>query len=673
MGFRSNRLKLQWFSVTIHTPSRRSIQLHTDAAGAPPKDAFGPFRVLHQIGAGALGPVFRAYDPERDRLVAVKLFRLDLPPERVHRLVAQFERLIAAGLTHPAIAAPLATGIEEVTAYLAQDYVAGESLDATVRGHGPAPPSDALRVVTQLAGALDFASVVRVNHGVLHPRDILQCGEETRLTGLGIARALESIGVPTPVRRPYTAPERVVGSPWDRRADVFGLAALIHELLWARRVAATGEETAASLTEIAGGDLARLRTVFGRALAEDPARRFDTALEFAEALRDAFPDVVISTRASRLPTVDERLPIESEPQLPLEVPRDELEAAPRVAPGEFDFRRAESTRYADVESAPSPGEQPAVPFWADQLPGHDPPGSVPAVPAGLVDSYQPAADVPLTAERSKSAISALALALVVGGVVGFAAGYGVGTRDRSAAPSFAVSSSTSNPGTPAGTTGAAPELTETTVKSEPDVRLRPDATPERPSPVDADPGVRTLPDRSDRRGLGGNSQRDQSGSLLVRSAPLGARVFVDGREYGRTPVTVRDLARGAHRVRVIHDGYTIEDRRVAITASQSTRAMTVWLSPARIPTATTRQPAEASPLTPATTGQYAAPLLVESRPDGAKVFIDARLVGTTPLALAEVALGEHALRLERDGYRRWSSSIRVVAGEQNRVTASLER
>ena len=46
-------------------------------------DAFGPFRVLHQIGAGALGPVFRAYDPEQDRLVAVKLFRLDLSPERV--------------------------------------------------------------------------------------------------------------------------------------------------------------------------------------------------------------------------------------------------------------------------------------------------------------------------------------------------------------------------------------------------------------------------------------------------------------------------------------------------------------------------------------------------------------------------------------------------------------
>src|SRR5436190_11434798 len=96
--------------------------VHTEAAGVQPPDAFGPFRVLHQIGAGALGPVFRAYEPDRDRLVAVKLFRLDLPPERGHQLVAEFEQLIAADLVHPAIAAPLATGIDGVNAYLAQDY-----------------------------------------------------------------------------------------------------------------------------------------------------------------------------------------------------------------------------------------------------------------------------------------------------------------------------------------------------------------------------------------------------------------------------------------------------------------------------------------------------------------------------------------------------------------------
>src|SRR4029077_16323264 len=102
--------------------------------------------------------VFRAYEPDRDRLVAVKLFRLDLPPERVHQLVGEFEQLIAADVQHPAIAAPRATGIDGVNAYLAQDFVAAASLDIVMRENGPAPLAEALRVAGQLAAALDYAA-----------------------------------------------------------------------------------------------------------------------------------------------------------------------------------------------------------------------------------------------------------------------------------------------------------------------------------------------------------------------------------------------------------------------------------------------------------------------------------------------------------------------------------
>ena len=176
----------------------------------------------------------------RERLVAVKLFKLDLPPERAHQLVAEFERLIAAELTHPALAAPLATGISGVSAFLAQDYVAADSLDIAVREYGPAPVGNALRVAAQLAGALDFAAAVYVTHGALHPRDVLLSSDETRLTGLGVTRALERIGVIAPVRRPYTAPERIAGGEWDRRADVFSLAALMHELMWGAAISGLG-------------------------------------------------------------------------------------------------------------------------------------------------------------------------------------------------------------------------------------------------------------------------------------------------------------------------------------------------------------------------------------------------------------------------------------------------
>ena len=55
------------------------------------------------------------------------------------------------------------------------------------------------------------------------------------------------------------------------------------------------------------------------------------------------------------------------------------------------------------------------------------------------------------------------------------------------------------------------------------------------------------------------------------------------------------------------------------------------------------------------------------------MFLDGRPVGTTPLVVPDVPAGEHAIHLEREGYQRWSSAIRIVTTEKNRVTASLDR
>jgi hypothetical protein len=64
---------------------------------------------------------------------------------------------------------------------------------------------------------------------------------------------------------------------------------------------------------------------------------------------------------------------------------------------------------------------------------------------------------------------------------------------------------------------------------------------------------------------------------------------------------------------------------------------------------------------------------VDSYPRGADVFIDGKLIGTTPIAAMQVPSGAHVLRLERDGYHRWSSLLRVVTGERNRVSAWLRQ
>jgi hypothetical protein len=147
--------------------------------------------------------------------------------------------------------------------------------------------------------------------------------------------------------------------------------------------------------------------------------------------------------------------------------------------------------------------------------------------------------------------------------------------------------------------------------------------------------------------------------------PAGARVFVDGRDHGRTPASLRDLPRGAHRVRLVREGYETEERRVVINASHPAQALTVAL--ARTPQA--ESPTRARGATPAPAGS----LSVDSRPPGANVFIDGKLAGATPLVVPQIGAGEHAVRLEHDGYQPWSSSVRIVSGERNRVTASLEK
>ncbi|OFW28549.1 MAG: hypothetical protein A3H97_05375 [Acidobacteria bacterium RIFCSPLOWO2_02_FULL_65_29] len=692
----------------------RSLSLHPDAAGAPHPEAFGSFRVLHQIGAGALGPVFRVYDPEQDKLAAVKLFTLDLAPDRVHRLIAQLQALIDTDLTHPAIAAPLAAGMSGVSAYLAQDFIAADAVDVVARAHGPAPPSDALRVAAHVAAALDCAADALVVHGALHPRDVLVSPDDARLTGFGIARALETIGVVSPVRRPYAAPERVAGQAWDRRTDVFSLAAIIHELLWGRRITALGEEAALSLTAIPGADLDALQYLFARSLAADPAVRFDTAASFADGLTVALglQSPVASHRSAvgsrQSPVDDESMDVgdllhparrlefvvDEELRLPLDEPEIVIDRG--IAPdvnSDVDHNVDHDLNVAKVLAAePARSDPPGPPIEAVQLPAgvlafegferserDDEPAEVHTPPAAV---HVPPFDAAESASRS--AVWPLALALGVGLSVGFALGYASAGR---ASPGLVVAANTGVAAAP-----PVPELAARVV-SETEVRVPPAISPLASGPASSEPvaptvGLETalaalappapvaaesslplppttvVPVTAAPAAAKGPEPRAVEGRLVIRSTPAGATAFVDGREVGKTPVTLREVERGAHTVRVAREGYVPEQRRVTVTAARPSQLLTFALDRAR-----TARPAPTLPPGAVRT----ADVTVESRPAGASVFVDGRLVGRTPLKLAAVAAGDHSIALELDGYRRWLASVRVVAGEPARVTASLER
>ena len=233
-------------------------------------------------------PFSAPMSPTRDRLVAVKVFRLDIMPEQAQ--VARGRADAAPprpGSSIPPSSSPSRPASKARVAYRAEEYVAAESLDVAMRHYAPASIDKALPFITQLAGAIDFARAAGVGHGGLHPRDIFVTPDEARATGFGVVEALERVGIRAPVRRPYSPPERIDGSRGATPADVFSLAAITFELLTGRRPAGTGAEIGALAAGSCRTAAPALHAVLARAMDDDPARRYPTALAFAAALEAA--------------------------------------------------------------------------------------------------------------------------------------------------------------------------------------------------------------------------------------------------------------------------------------------------------------------------------------------------------------------------------------------------
>jgi len=348
----------------------------TPGTSYSPPPAFGRFKLLHQIGAGVLGPVFRTHDPEHEHLVAVKAFTLDLTPEQASVLAAEFSRLAGLEFDSPCVAGPVAAGVEDFVPYAAAPYVSGESLDAAIRQYGPAPAGDAIRLIGHVAEALDSAARLGVFHGSLHPRDIIVTPGETHVTGFGVAQALGRVGLHGPIRRPYVAPERESGEAWGAAADIYSLAAIAYEVLTGRRALPGTDQPLPALNDIRVHDGAALREALESALDPDPGRRpgraGDFAAAFAAALSDgaaagAAGDRVVErrprkprTRAPKLPGLDE--PLRSPERAVSERPMPSVAEPGPVAQAGDAIRYVPVTDPADAgEAAPEPEALPAAP------------------------------------------------------------------------------------------------------------------------------------------------------------------------------------------------------------------------------------------------------------------------------------------------------------------------
>ena len=148
---------------------------------------------------------------------------------------------------------------------------------------------------------------------------------------------------------------------------------------------------------------------------------------------------------------------------------------------------------------------------------------------------------------------------------------------------------------------------------------------------------------------------------------------MNGAWRGRTPLTIDDLAFGHYVVRIVEPGYRVAREEFTLSPRSARQTITTTLErePQAPASRTATPPRPAEP--PASQSAFTGSLFVDSRPQGASVMLDGRVVGKTPLMLSDVRVGTHVVRIELAEHKPWSSTTRVVAGQEARVTGSLER
>jgi CheY-like chemotaxis protein len=263
--------------------------------GGPVLGSLGRYQLLERIGAGGFGAVYRAWDEETRRPVAIKACTLG---EEMHaRFLREAE--LAGGLRHPNITEVYGSGIEGDTPFIVQELLAGEDLSALIARREPASLGSKLEIIRGVAEALDFAHRSGVIHRDVKPANVRVLPDGTvKLMDFGIAKALGSVSSITKSgigvgSIGYMSPEQVSGDPVDERSDLFCLGVLAYELMSFRPpfrndnlfglLEMIVKDDPDPLTEIADVP-PEVAAVVACAMEKEPARRYRSAAEMRDAL-----------------------------------------------------------------------------------------------------------------------------------------------------------------------------------------------------------------------------------------------------------------------------------------------------------------------------------------------------------------------------------------------------
>lgn len=266
--------------------------------------SLGRYRILGELGRGAMGTVYRAVDPLIEREVAIKALHPNLPEDVREGVRERFlrEAKAAGRLAHPNIVIIYDVGEQADIAYIAMELLEGRSLQQVLR-EGRLPLDTIIDLATQIAEGLEHAHRASIVHRDVKPANVMVSpAGRAKLTDFGVAYVASSTMTQTGAALgspKYMSPEQVTGQPVDPRSDVFALGVVLYEMLVGRTPFENPSDTTVfalmhriardphrPVTQVDARLPAAFDRILARALAKRPADRYARAGEMAQDLRN---------------------------------------------------------------------------------------------------------------------------------------------------------------------------------------------------------------------------------------------------------------------------------------------------------------------------------------------------------------------------------------------------
>jgi len=203
------------------------------------KPTVGRYEILEELGQGAMGMVYKARDPQINRLVAIKTIRFsdEFEEDKLLEVKSRFfkEAELAGKLNHPSIISIYDVGEDYDLTYIAMEFLEGEDLESFCHKDSLLPIRRVIDIMAETAEALDYAHKKGIIHRDVKPANIMLLKNgHIKVTDFGIAKAVSSsqtksgiiLGTPN-----YMSPEQINGEPVDGRSDIFSLGVVFFQLL----------------------------------------------------------------------------------------------------------------------------------------------------------------------------------------------------------------------------------------------------------------------------------------------------------------------------------------------------------------------------------------------------------------------------------------------------------